>query len=386
MRTGRRTLSIGALATVMLVGPGLSPAASFFDQFIDPRDGKLDASQWLAGRTGFLPVPIVISDPAVGYGGGVALAFFHDAGDEPAPSEDPNARISLPPSISFAVGAYTENDSWIVGGGHIASWKEDSMRYAGVLGYADMNLKFYGVESGSNPDDRAFGFNVQGTFLLQELLFRVRESDVFLGGRYSYLGTDIGFDSLGPIPGAPGFTWDSSTGGLGLLLRFDTRDSIVSPDQGVYAKFEPMFYNEAFGGDFNYTKTKLSAVSYWPIANLVLGLRLEGDFTSGDVPFYDAPFVNLRGIPALRYQGEDVVVAEVEARWDVTPRWSLVGFAGNGWTGDSLGDLGNSHDVFAGGAGFRYLIARRLGLRVGLDVARGPEDTVVYMGVGSSWN
>lgn len=108
--------------------------------------------------------------------------------------------------------------------------------------------------------------------------------------------------------------------------------------------------------------------------------------TSGDLPSYDAPFIDMCGIPALPNQGEDVAIAEVEARWDVTPRWSLLGFVGNGWAGDSIGDLGETHNVTAGGAGFRYLLARRLGLRVGLDVARGPEDTVVYMGVGSSWN
>jgi hypothetical protein len=34
----------------------------------------------------------------------------------------------------------------------------------------------------------------------------------------------------------------------------------------------------------------------------------------------------------------------------------------------------------------RYLIARKLGLYAGIDVARGPEDTVVYVQVGSAWN
>jgi hypothetical protein len=29
-------------------------------------DGRLDASQWLVGRRGFLPVPLVITEPAVG--------------------------------------------------------------------------------------------------------------------------------------------------------------------------------------------------------------------------------------------------------------------------------------------------------------------------------
>jgi hypothetical protein len=31
-------------------------------------------------------------------------------------------------------------------------------------------------------------------------------------------------------------------------------------------------------------------------------------------------------------------------------------------------------------------MARRYGLRVGFDVARGPEDTVAYLAVGSSWH
>ena len=46
--------------------------------------------------------------------------------------------------------------------------------------------------------------------------------------------------------------------------------------------------------------------------------------TSGDLPSYDAPFIDMCGIPALPNQGEDVAIAEVEAHWDVTPRWSLL--------------------------------------------------------------
>ena len=70
------------LVAGVLLGPCPVLADSLFDQFIDPKDGKLDTSQWLAGRTGFLPIPIVVSDPAVGYGAGLALAFFHDSGNK----------------------------------------------------------------------------------------------------------------------------------------------------------------------------------------------------------------------------------------------------------------------------------------------------------------
>ena len=360
--------------------------ASYFDDFIDPKDGKFDASQWLSSQSGFLPVPLIISDPAVGYGGGLAVAFMHDPEEDVTEAEDdPNSMLHLPPSVSFGAGAYTENESWMLAGGHIASWKEDTIRYTGAGGYGDFNLKFYGVESGSNPNDNAFSFNITGFFLLQEMIYRIKQSNVFAGARFSYLTSDVKFKLFEDIPEIDDQTIDSNTGGLGLIVKFDNRDNIMSPNSGHHIKFEPMFYNEAFGGDFNYTKVKLASFSYFPLSKFVIGVRLEGDFSDGDVPFYDSPFIDLRGIPAMRYQGEEVVVGELDVRFDITPRWSLTGFVGSGWTADSVSELGDQSGEVAGGAGVRYLMARRYGLRVGFDVAVGPEDTVVYLGVGSAW-
>ncbi|MCK5278158.1 MAG: hypothetical protein KAK04_06455 [Cyclobacteriaceae bacterium] len=37
------------------------------------------------------------------------------------------------------------------------------------------------------------------------------------------------------------------------------------------------------------------------------------------------------------------------------------------------------------GTGFRYLFADSLGLKMGMDIARGPEDWAIYIVVGSSW-
>src|SRR4051812_24642306 len=41
-------------------------------RFFDPADGQLDLSYFLENPKGFLPIPIVITEPAVGYGGGIA--------------------------------------------------------------------------------------------------------------------------------------------------------------------------------------------------------------------------------------------------------------------------------------------------------------------------
>jgi hemolysin activation/secretion protein len=97
--------------------------------------------------------------------------------------------------------------------------------------------------------------------------------------------------------------------------------------------------------------------------------------------------VQLRGVPALRYQGEDALSFEAELRWNFVPRWALVGFGGVGQAVEDIDDFGGeSYLVSAGGVGVRYMIARAFGLHVGLDVAQGPEDTAVYIQVGSAWH
>ncbi len=87
----------------------------------------------------------------------------------------------------------------------------------------------------------------------------------------------------------------------------------------------------------------------------------------------------------MRYQGEDVIVGEVEYLWGLTPRWSLVLFAGAGRTSSVSRFDEKSQTVGAGGLGFRYRLARKFGLQSGIDVARGPEDTSIYLTVGSAW-
>ena len=94
----------------------------------------------------------------------------------------------------------------------------------------------------------------------------------------------------------------------------------------------------------------------------------------------------MRGIPAMRYQGESVAVAETEFRWNFTYRWSLLLFGGAGAT-DSVDFVPSSSDdtVYSRGVGFRYFIARRFGAHAGIDIARGPEDTAFYITFGQAW-
>ena len=87
----------------------------------------------------------------------------------------------------------------------------------------------------------------------------------------------------------------------------------------------------------------------------------------------------------MRYQGETVITAEAEYLWGITPRWTLVFFGGVGKTEDISIFPGEGETVGAGGLGFRYRLARKMGMQAGIDVARGPEDTAFYLTMGSAW-
>jgi hypothetical protein len=87
----------------------------------------------------------------------------------------------------------------------------------------------------------------------------------------------------------------------------------------------------------------------------------------------------------MRYQGEETAEIEAELRWQFHPRFSLVGFGGIGVAHGDVPDSGNKHQVSAGGGGFRYLLARKHGLHMRIDLALGPDDPIWYVVLGSAW-
>jgi len=357
----------------------------FNETLIDPEDGMLDASDYLASASGFLPIPIIITEPAVGYGLGVAVAYFH-APKELDSEEHPHHG---PPSISVGFGARTENGTYLYGGAHLGVWKDDHIRYMGALAKMNINMTFYlDRQTGDSSQDQGIKFNIDGSFLLQDLKFRLKESNWWLGANYMYTTATNTF-KFGEIlpPGLPVPQFDFDLAGLGVFIEYDGRNTIFTPTKGLSAKFTYKNFDNNWGSDFDYDDYKGSLFHYTPFGDYSsLGLRLEAQTVSGDTPFFAYPFVNLRGIPAMRYQGESVITGEVEYLWGVTPRWTVVFFGGAGRTASINRFNETSQTVGAGGLGFRYRLARKLGLQSGIDIARGPEDTSIYLTVGSAWN
>jgi hypothetical protein len=222
---------------------------------------------------------------------------------------------------------------------------------------------------------------------MQQLLARAGDSDWFLGGRYVWLQAKPSFGAgwPGDLEGQP--LRDIRIGRLSFIADHDTRNNIFSPTSGHFVEAELIAARPELGGTTSYEQVNVRGFDWLPLLGkqFVLGLRGDLQATRGDVPFFARPFINLRGLPALRYQDNHAAVAETELWWLATPRWSLLGFAGAGRDWGRRDTFGEAGTITAAGGGFRYLIAKKLGIHAGIDVARGPEDTVFYIQVGSPW-
>jgi hypothetical protein len=229
-------------------------------------------------------------------------------------------------------------------------------------------------------------YNIEGLFTFQELKFRLWDTDWFAGGIYQYLGVNIDFDG-GKAPQEIGDDkLEETVSQLGFVLGYDSRNNLFSPTRGIKADFEAISADEPLGSDSTFQKYKLAGLFYWPAGkDFDVGFRIVGRLARGDAPFFELPYIDLRGIPAMRYQDDVAVMSELQLTYHLNPRWSLVGFGGLGQAVDSIGAIGNGDVEKTIGGGFRYLIARRLRLKTGIDIARGPEKWTFYLQVGSAW-
>jgi hypothetical protein len=357
---------------------GCPAAHALTEKLRDAETGELDLSDYLLRHRGALPVPLIVTEPAVGYGGGLALAYFSQSFEERARASRERGEPVTPPDIAVVAGLKTENGTWGAGAGYMGFWDQDRWRYLGVLGKAELNLEYFSVGG------IARNYELDASATQQQLLRRIGASPWLAGARYVYLSTQSRF-ALGLPDDVPQRALDVRIGKLGAVVDYDTRDNIFTPNRGGYFEMEAGFARGAFGGNTNY-QTLYARGFYWhPAGDFVLGVRGDAKISGGDMPFFAQPYIALRGVQAARYQDRNALVTEGEVRWNATPRWAFVAFAGVGKAFGRRESWSEADTVFAGGGGLRYLIARKLGMYAGIDVARGPEDTAVYLQMGSAW-
>jgi len=350
----------------------------FFKKFKDSTDNALDLSYFLKDLNGVLPIISPITEPAIGYGAAIAGLYF-------IPKENDNKGYQRPDIVGIG-GGYTSNGTWLVGGGYVGFWKKDKIRYRGVLGYGDINLKYYRSLK-FFPKEISAEFGIKSTFILQQVNFRLGESDFFIGGNYTFSKTNVQFPKILDFPEIDPLNMDFINSGVSVIGEFENYKNVFSPNNGMRIHLGYLQNFEFLGSDRDWGKVTFSSIFYFPVNHFwIPAIRVESLLATGDAPFYTKPFVALRGVPAMRYQGDLTILAETEQLFNInSSRWDLVAFGGVGTAFRSIEKMEAGDLAWNAGGGFRYLIAKIFGLKMGLDIARGPEDWAVYVVFGSSW-
>ena len=118
---------------------------------------------------------------------------------------------------------------------------------------------------------------------------------------------------------------------------------------------------------------------------MVLAWEIQGCTRASRPPLWDSCTVALRGFAATDYLGQSSASGQFEARWKLSKRWGLVGFAGAGYIDNSFGGVGDDEPIPSYGAGIRFtvLVPKRINMR--LDYARSNDSDAIYFGVGEAF-
>jgi len=265
-------------------------------------------------------------------------------------------------------------------------WLEDHLQTLTGGIYASINLDFHGVGADSALENNPLRYNLEpkGGMLIGK--YRLGESRYWAGLGYAFASTKVSFDAPDTTPNLPDYDRVSNLGMLLPSLNLDTRDNVFTPIRGVYLELSANVAGKWLGGDNNFVRPSLQAIQYLPLPHdFYLGLNLQGAASFGDSPFYMKPYIGLRGVPVMRYQGDEVLSLEGELRWQFWKRFSILGFVGAGNAWNDFEHLDNSQGVVSGGGGFRYELARKYGIHMGADLAFSRDTTAFYIQVGSAW-
>lgn len=350
--------------------------------FKDPEDGAFDMSNFLIEHRGLLPIPSIVTEPAVGYGGGAGLIYFH--------KRKKQYQSYVPLDMSGIGGLATENGTWALGVFHFHTFGENRVRTMSIIGHPSVHYDYYGR---NNEWLAKHPLRVKMSIwtFVQRAQYRIGDSHFYVGGSYTYMNSDVKVDTIGKghITNEilSSLNHNETVSLIKPIVVYDSRDNIFTPTKGINAELQFKYSAQWLGSVDDYHILNAFFYGYQPInPKLFSAWRFEGKYLGGDAPFYAYPYINLRGIAAMRYQDTNMMLMETEWRYNIYRRYSLVAFTGVGKVYPELDKFNNVDWAYSFGTGFRYNIARLLGLHMGTDFAWGDgKDFAFYIVFGSSW-
>jgi hypothetical protein len=258
------------------------------------------------------------------------------------------------------------------------------------LRYHRFPTRFYGIGNDTPEADKEQFTPVMRA--VRVAFTRRLYADLSAGGLADYSDIDIVQVepgrrlATGSVPGSQG----SRVGGVGILVRWDSREQHFAPRAGSLLELTSLRYSDLDAQRYHFTRSELDVRGYLPLLEgHVLSLRLLLQSVSGVAPFTALPQLGgkflLRGYYEGRYRDNELLALQAEYRAPLGGRWGATGFLGEGQVAPRLAALHGGGFKPAGGLGLRYAWDRRERINLRLDVASGRGTSGAYFSVGEAF-
>jgi outer membrane protein assembly factor BamA len=178
--------------------------------------------------------------------------------------------------------------------------------------------------------------------------------------------------------------------GIGLVMSWDSRDSIFFPRQGKYCQTYAKFFGRYLKSDYLFQRFNINYRQYFPFfSSHALAVQATINVITGKPAFQMLSLLGgqslMRGYYRGRYRDKDMIAVQLEYRMPVWRRLGLVGFFGCGDVSDRLSQFRLESFKMTGGVGARYRIQRQQGSNLRLDLGFSRESSGVYVTVNEAF-
>lgn len=325
-----------------------------------------------------LPILYYLPETGLGYGGlGVATFRFEKEKKETRPA-----------SLQLALSLTTKRQ-FLLFAPYELYWNDDKWRLVGELGFYKYIYNFYGIGIDSHEGDKET-YNV--TFprvrmaLLRELLPNFSFGLSYEWDDYHNLEkAEQGMLASTPVPGIEGGTVSN----LGITAIYDTRDNIFHPTRGLFVQTGVHTSAGFLGSSFNYDKIEIDARYYKRIKGRhILAFDLFTAGSGSGTPFmayYYLGSKRTRGFNDRRFLGRAELTTVIEYRFPVAGRFGATVFSSTGTVASRFSRLFSSSFKTSYGAGLRYILNKKEGVRLRVDYGMSSEGGNLYFTINEAF-
>jgi len=264
-------------------------------------------------------------------------------------------------------------------------WLQDRLRIYGDIWYKDMPDHYWGAgyENAVNTpkSDTTTAYNRKWWWFNPRILWQFKPN-FFLGANIDYNNTVVSDASEGVLndPNYIAYGPDNMNSGLGLILRYDSRDIPVNAYSGLYIDLISTFYTTWLGGDNRYQIYLVDFRKYFQLdrPGRTFAMQMKGRFGAGDVPYGEmsqlgTPF-DLRGYTWGQYRDRSMLFFLGEYRHmflkasGEMSKHGMVAWLGTGTIGPDPGQFDKWIPNF--GFGYRFEVQPRMNLRIDIGIGR----------------